>query len=392
MNRRRFLQSAGLALAGSMVAPPVFARMAKAARRQGKVLVAIFQRGAADGLNIIVPHGERSYYASRRSIAIPRQSLLDLDGFFGAHPAMKPLLPFWESRTLAVVHAAGSPDSTRSHFDAQDFMESGTPGVKSTRDGFLTRALTATGDDTPLRAVSVTPSLPRILSGSSGVIAASDLSRLGVRGADASASLESMYEEAVGTALGGTASQSFAAARVLDSIRSSSNVSWPRTPLAGALRQIAELIRNDVGLEIAFAEHNGWDTHSAQGGVEGSFAGNLRMLAEAVAAFAADLGSKMNEVVLVTMSEFGRTVRENGSRGTDHGHGTVMLLLGDQVKGGRVHGPWPGLEREQLFEGRDLAVTSDFRDVFGDVLTRHMGVETLATVFPGHAYRPVGVM
>ena len=392
MNRRVFLKSTGLALFGSALTPTVFARMAGTATRRGKVLVAIFQRGAVDGLNMIVPYAEDNYYASRRSIAIPRTSVLDLDGFFGAHPAMKPLLPFWQSRSLAVVHAAGSPEATRSHFDAQDFMESGTPGVKSTRDGFLSRALALTGEEVPLRAVSVTPALPRILSGSSSVIAAADLTRMGVRRADASASLESMYAGTVASALGETASQSFAAVRVLDSIRPSGRGAYPRTPLANSLRQIAELIRSDVGLEVAFAESGGWDTHAAQGGVEGALSVNLRTLSEAIAAFANDLGSRMSDVVLVTMSEFGRTVRENGSRGTDHGHGTVMMLLGGSVKGGRVHGRWPGLQREELFEGRDLAVTTDFRDVFGDVLTKHMGVEALASVFPAHAYRAVGVV
>ena len=357
MNRRLFLRTTGLGLLGAAL--PL-----RAATKRRKVLVVVFQRGAVDGLNMIVPYGERAYAASRPSIAIPRNEVLDLDGFFGAHPSLEPLLPFWKDRSLAVVHAAGSPDATRSHFDAQDFMESGTPGEKATKDGFVARALGKADTKVP-RAVAITQTVPRIFAGAPDAIATADLAKL--RNERAAALFASAYPEA------------FEAARVLGKVDAS----------GGPLQQIASLIQADVGVEVAFTDVSGWDTHAAQ---NAPLANNLRRLANDVAAFAKQLGSRMSDVVLVTMSEFGRTVRENGNRGTDHGHGGVMLVLGGNVRGGKVHGRWPGLEREQLFEGRDLAVTTDFRDVFAEVLTAHLGVESLAGVFPRHAVKKVGLL
>lgn len=379
MNRRIFLKTSGLALAGTALTPNVFARMAAASTSRGKkILVAVFQRGAVDGLNMIVPYGESAYYAARQSIAVAKNEVLDLDGFFGAHPALQSLLPYWKDRSLAVVHAAGSPDATRSHFDAQDFMESGTPGVKSTEDGFLTRALASgKGSEAPLRSVAIAPSTPRILSGSKAIVT-NDIVRYA--NAPATPLFASTYPEA------------FEAGKVLKSLRAENGSDYPRNPLANALQQIARIIRSDVGLEIAFADVGGWDTHAGQGGSEGQLANNLRGFAEAIAAFAKDLGSRMSDVVLVTMSEFGRTVAENGNRGTDHGHATVMLALGGGVHGGRVHGRWPGLGREQLFEGRDLAVTTDFRDVFANVLAKHLGVTAMSSVFPRYTPKAFAVL
>ena len=398
MNRRFFLKSTGLVLAGSALTPNIFAKMAGASTTRGKrVLVAIFQRGAVDGLNMIVPHGERAYYAARPSIAVPKASVLDLDGFFGAHPSLQSLMPFWKDKSLGIVHAAGSPDATRSHFDAQDFMESGTPGVKSTDDGFLSRALTTRKSASPLRAVAISPSMPRILSGSAGAIATTSLADFGVRAGSstdaAQASFESMYGQAVAGALGDTAKESFEAARLLQSVDTApASDAYPRNPLANALQQIATLIKGNVGLEVAFADVGGWDTHAAEGGAQGQLANNLRGFSDAIAAFARDLGSRMADVTLVTMSEFGRTVRENGNRGTDHGHATVMLALGGGVNGGKVHGRWPGLETAQLYEARDLAVTTDFRDVFAELLTKRQGVASLASVFPSYQPRGVGLV
>lgn len=358
MNRRLFLRTTSLALFGAAL--PL-----AGAPKRGRIVVTIFQRGAVDGLNMIVPHGERAYYAARPSIAIAKNDLLELDGFFGAHPSLAPLLPFWKERTLAIVHAAGSPDATRSHFDAQDFMESGTPGVKSTRDGFLARALASKKSDaSPLRAVAIAPATPRILAGSSA-LATQDIERFA----------HSRAAEMFASQYPG----SFDAMRLLRKLPEGGR-GYPRNPLGDALSQIARLIKGDVGLELAFADVGGWDTHAAQAG---PLANNLRGFAEAIAAFVNDLGSRMNDVTIVTTSEFGRTVQENGNRGTDHGHGTVMLALGGGVRGGKVYGRWPGLEREQLFEARDLAVTTDFRDVFGEVL----GVN----VFPGYSTKPVFV-
>jgi len=379
MNRRIFLKSTGLALVGGALVPNVFVRMANAATTRGKkVLVAIFQRGAVDGLNMIVPYGESAYYAARPNIAIAKKDALDLDGFFGAHPSLASLVPLWREHALAIVHAAGSPDTTRSHFDAQDFMESGTPGVKSTQDGFLSRALATRKVTSPVRAVSMTSAMPRILAGSSA-LAMTNLAQF-TRDADVASSFESMY--------GASAKQAFEASRVIESAnKAASSVGYPRGPFADALRQIAQLIRSDVGLEIAFADVSGWDTHANQ---PNQLANNLRTFSDAIAAFSKDLGSRMSDVVLVTMSEFGRTVRENGNRGTDHGHATVMLALGGSVNGGKVHGTWPGLTN--LFEGRDLAVTTDFRDVFAEVLTKHLGVTSMASVFPRYQAKRVGLI
>ncbi|HKO57529.1 MAG TPA: DUF1501 domain-containing protein [Thermoanaerobaculia bacterium] len=379
MNRRTFLKSSGLALVAGSLLPNVFVRMAQAGTARGKrVLVAIFQRGAVDGLNVVVPHGEQAYYAARPTLAIAREQLLDLDGFFGMHPSLAPLLPHFENKDLGFVHAAGSPDATRSHFDAQDFMESGTPGIKSTQDGFLARAL---GPDRsrPLAAVALSQSMPRILTGAPGAVAMSDVARFGVRG-DSAPVFEALYGDA------------FQAAKILKSadpakLQPANGAQYPRGPLGDSLRQIAQLIRSDVGLEIAFTDVGGWDTHA---GEANALTNNLKAFAEAIAAFAQDLGSRMSDVVLVTMSEFGRTVRENGNRGTDHGHANVMMLMGAGVKGGRVHGRWPGLTN--LYEGRDLVVTTDFRDVFAEVLTKHLGVASLAPVFPGYAVKTAGIM
>ncbi len=398
MNRRYFLKSSGLALVGTALLPNVFVRMAAAGTTRGKkILVAIFQRGAVDGLNVIVPYGEAAYYAARPTIAVPRETALDLDGFFGAHPALEPLLPHFKNRSAAFIHAVGSPDATRSHFDAQDFMESGTPGVKSTRDGFLSRALMTQKAASPLRAVSVTPALPRILAGSAGAIAMTDLSRFGVRGATESKTFEEMYARAASDALKGTAKESFEASELLRKtdpakLQPENGAEYPRGLLGDSLRQIAQLIKSNVGLEVAFADVGGWDTHAGEGGAQGQLANNLGTFASSIAAFTKDLGSRMSDVVLVTMSEFGRTVRENGNRGTDHGHATFMLAIGGGVKGGKVYGRWPGLGAAQLYEGRDLAVTTDFRDVFSELLAKQLGVRDLKKVFPGYEPKTLGLM
>ncbi|MGA8808322.1 MAG: DUF1501 domain-containing protein, partial [Thermoanaerobaculia bacterium] len=333
IDRRFFLKSSGLALVGGTSLPNVFVRMANAATTKGnKTLVAIFQRGAVDGLNMIVPYGEQAYYAARPTIAVPRPGAeggaIDLDGFFGLHPSLASLSPYFKDHSLAMVHAVGSPDTTRSHFDAQDFMESGTPGVKSTEDGFLSRAIGTKKESavSPLRAVALSPAMPRILSGGAGAVAMTNISQFGIRGAaNVSGGFESMYAEAVAGTLGGTAKESFEAARILKSadpqkLQPENGAVYPNGPLGNSLRQIAQLIKSNVGLEVAFADVSGWDTHAGEGGAQGQLANNLRNFSDAIAAFARDLGSRMGDVVLVTMSEFGRSVRENGNRGTDHGH------------------------------------------------------------------------
>jgi uncharacterized protein (DUF1501 family) len=305
---------------------------------------------------------------------------------------MAPLLPFYKDGSAAFVHAVGSPDSTRSHFDAQDFMESGTPGVRSTPDGFLARSLATEKPGSPLRAVALTPALPRILSGAAGAISTTSLQSFGIRAGGATGtaaqSLEAMYAHTAG-ALGGTTKESFDAVRILQSanpakIAPQNGAQYPNGPFGGALKQIAQLIKANVGLEVAFSDVGGWDTHVGEGSSQGQLGNLLRNYAESIAAFATDLGSRMADVTLVTMSEFGRTVRENGNRGTDHGHANIMLLLGGGVRGGKVYGRWPGLDASHLYENRDLAVTTDFRDVFAEVLAKRQGVRKLASIFPGY--------
>jgi uncharacterized protein (DUF1501 family) len=401
LNRRVFLKSGGLALVAGGLLPNVFVRMAKAGTPAGKrVLIAIFQRGAVDGLNVIVPYAEKVYYNARPSIAVLRPgsgegAALDLDGFFGLHPSLAPVLPYFKDGSAAFVHAVGSPDSTRSHFDAQDFMESGTPGMKSTTDGFLSRAIAEKKADkpSPLRAVALSPALPRILAGSVGAVALTNISQFGIRAGESSAvmseSFESMYGEAVAGTLGGTAKESFDAVRILksadpDRIAPENGADYPKGTFGNALKQIAQLIKANVGLEVAFTDVGGWDTHAGEGGAQGQLGNRLRDYGQAIAAFARDLGSRMADATLVTMSEFGRTVRENGNRGTDHGHANFMLLLGGGVKGGKVYGKWPGLDSSHLYENRDLAVTTDFRDVFAEILARRMGITDLKPVFPGY--------
>ena len=382
IDRRLFLKSSGLALVAGGLLPNVFVKMANAATTKvKKALVAIFQRGAVDGLNVVVPYGEKAYYDARPTIAIPREAVLGLDGFFGLHPSLASIVPYFKDRSLAFVHAVGSPDSTRSHFDAQDFMESGTPGVKSTEDGFLSRALTTKRAQSPLRAVALGPALPRILSGSANAVAMTNIAQFGVRGGIGE--FESMYPDA------------FEASRILKAadpqkLQPENGAMYPSTPLGNALKQIAQLIKSDVGLEVAFTDVGGWDTHAGEGGSQGQLANNLRQFSNAIAAFTCDLGSLMGDVVLVTMSEFGRTVRENGNRGTDHGHANFMLVIGGGVKGGKVYGTWPGLTN--LYENRDLAITTDFRDVFGELLTKQLRVASLKSVFPNYDPKPRGIL
>jgi uncharacterized protein (DUF1501 family) len=397
ITRRTFLKTGGCALVAYAGAPRFLLRTAHAAQASGKVLIAVFQRGAVDGLSMVMPHGDSGYAAVRPSIGLqpPRRGeserALDLDGFFALHPALAPLVPLWDHRALAVVHACGSPDTTRSHFDAQDYMESGTPGVKSTTDGWLSRAIGARpAQSTPFRAVAIGPALPRTLQGGVGAISMQSLDRFDVRtGPDgaARAGFESLYEQGVRDLLHGTGRETFDAVKMLKSARASrivpaNGAEYPRVPLGEALRQIAQLIKANVGLEVAFADMQGWDTHVGQGAERGQLALRFRDFGAALAAFSQDLGDKMADVVVLTMSEFGRTVAENGNRGTDHGHATAMLVLGGGVRGGRVYGRWPGLGHHQLFEGRDLAVTTDFRTLFSEVATRHLGVSA-APIFPG---------
>jgi len=405
-SRRVFLKNGAFAFVSLGFAPAFFSRTAFAGNGsvRAKRLIAIFQRGAVDGLNVVVPFGEADYYRARPSIAIPKpgdaeNGAIDLDGFFGLNPRLEPLKRFWDDRALAIVHACGSPDSTRSHFDAQDYMESGTPGSKSTSDGWLNRYLQAKRDEAalhekhPFRAVSLTQQLPRTLQGTAPAVAIHQIAQFGVRAGRASDDAAAMFEKAYGTAsdrvLNGTGREAFDAMKLLKSTdpknyQPAHGADYPSSPFGQALKQIAQLAKAEVGLEVAFADVGGWDTHVNQGASQGQLATRLNDFARAIAALATDLGDDLNDTVILTMSEFGRAVSENGNRGTDHGHGNAMILIGGGVRGGQVHGKWPGLAVEQRYERRDLAVTTDFRDVFGEIVTRHLGVSDPRPIFPGY--------
>ncbi|HXY25731.1 MAG TPA: DUF1501 domain-containing protein [Candidatus Acidoferrum sp.] len=402
-SRRYFLKQGGVATVG-LSAMPAFLQRAVAATPMPnkKQLVVLFQRGAADGLNIVVPFGEQNYYRMRPSIAIPQpkrgggDAAVDLDGFFGLHPSLAPLERLFHQDQLAIVHAAGSPDPTRSHFDAQDFMESGTPGLKSTEDGWLNRALETVPEEdaSPFRAVAMGPNLPRMLHGTAPAIALPDLKQFKVMaqapgsGAMVEGGFEAMYAQTVDHALHGTGTETFEAIDLLRKADPSkygpeNGAQYPTSRLGQSLQQIGQLLKADIGVEVLFVDCGGWDNHVNEGGVQGQLSNLLKDLGQGLAAFHQDLGNRMQNIVFVTMSEFGRTAHENGNHGTDHGHANCMFVMGGDVKGGQVYGKWPGLNDHQLNEGRDLALTTDFRTVLGEVLVRHIGVNDLKPVFPG---------
>lgn len=416
-HRRGFLRAAGMTI-GMLGAAPVW--LARAADAGGnprrKILIAIFQRGAADGLNIVVPFTEKRYYELRPSIAIAPPSgftppvqpastipgiaggvvfpggnasnnAIDLDGRFALHPRLQALKPMWDDGELAIVHAAGSPDSSRSHFDAQEFMESGMASQK-TNDGWLNRALPGSADVSPLRAVALGRELPKTLRGSRAAVAVDDLAKFQMADQNAAAIFRSMYASSGDSNLKEQGNSTFEAVRMIGEV-----LKQPYTPAGGAqyvgefgrrLRQLAQLIKSNVGVEVAFADMDGWDHHANE---NGQLQGMLNEFGNSLAAFSHDMGSRMADIVLVTMSEFGRAAAESGNQGTDHGHGGLMMVMGGPVNGGKVYGRWPGLEPEQLFEGRDLAVTTDYRDVLGELVRGHLGVAPQA-VFPGFETSP----
>ena len=411
MERRAFVKSGALALVTMGLSPSFLRRTAFGMELRnipkGKVLICLFQRGAADALNIVVPHGERAYYAMRPSIAIPQPArsaiggAIDLDGFFGLHPALAPLKPLYDRGLLAPVHAVGSPSTTRSHFDAQDYMETGTPDMKGTTDGWLNRYLAVKGTcdecnlaKTPFRAVSLTPQTPRILEGPSPTVAMNGLDEFSVRATGSSAErLEALYRTGSADLVHGTGAEMFDAVKMLRSANPQrylpqNDAEYPRSQFGTRLLQIAQLIKAKVGLEIAFADVGGWDTHVNQGSSTGQLAQRLDDFSRSIAALVTDLGDKMDDIVILTMSEFGRMAKENGNRGTDHGHAGALFVIGGHVKGGKVHGKWPGLEQEQLYEGRDLALTTDFRSVFAEVVQDHLGARALDRIFPGFTASP----
>lgn len=396
--RRVFLRDGCLAAVGLSMVPGFLQRAAAAAPQKGgknKTLVVVFQRGGADGLNIVVPFGERAYYAHRPTIAVPKpggdeRAALDLDGFFGFHPQLRPLLPLYKEKEsrFAIVNAVGSPDTgNRSHFQAQDFMESATPGNKNITTGWLNRYLSSEPSPGPssFRAAALTENLPKALRGPTPVVALKDLNTFNLNGG---LLYESLYNKDTNALLTGTARELFEGMRQLkaarpEEYRPAAGVNYGNSEIGRALLQVAQLIKADVGLQVAFVDvRGGWDTHSDE---SGRLPDLLRDLGQALAVFHRDLGKRMEDVAVLTMSEFGRTARENGSGGTDHGHANFMFVMGGAVHGGKVYGKWPGLEKEQLNENRDLALTTDFRDVLAEVLVGHLGCEKLSAVFPGYS-------
>jgi len=404
ISRRYFLKSGGIAMLGMASLPSFLQRaVAATASQNKKKMVVLFQRGAMDGLNVVVPFAEANYYRIRPTIAIPQpqrggaEAAIDLDGFFGLHPSLQPLQALFQKGELAVVQAVGSPDPTRSHFDAQDYMESGTPGVKSTEDGWLNRALQGMPENpsSPFRAVAFGPYLPRTLQGSVSALSIPDLKQFRMYGPPqiVEGGFEAMYAQTVDAALRGVGHETFEAIDQLkkinpDQYNPENGAEYPKSRFGQSLMEIAELFKSDVGLEVAFLDSGGWDHHVNEGGVQGQLSNLLRDLGQGIAAFHQDMGDRMGDVVFVSMSEFGRTAHENGNRGTDHGHANCMFVMGGDVKGGKVYTRWPGLDPEHLNQGRDLAVTTDYRSVLGELISTHLGERDLNKVFPGFANDP----
>jgi uncharacterized protein (DUF1501 family) len=398
MDRREFLRYALLASGVTLfdVGTRGWAAQLAKTTAGNRRLVVVFLRGAVDGLNVVVPWGDGRYYEARPTIAIPKPGqdggALDLDGYFGLHPSLAPMLPLWQAKTLAFIHASGSPDPNRSHFDAQDFMETGTPGVRTTPDGWMNRLLAVLpGTHSPTEALSLGATVPRILSGPNAVSnlplgrdagrpTAMDRPKV----ADAFASL---YQG------DGALSKDFqegqaARSQLMDDLNKDIADSYNGAPSVDGFTddssRLAKLMRKDSGIRLGFLAVGGWDTHVGEGSGKGQLARHLDSLGQGLAALRQDLGPVYDDTAVLVMSEFGRTFRENGNGGTDHGHGNVMWLMGGRIKGGKVYGQWPGLADEQLYQQRDLAVTTDFRQVIGAVITRHLSLPTaaLGTVFP----------
>jgi len=366
---------------------------------RGDTLIVVFLRGAADILNMVVPHGEDAYYQLRPSLGIPRpddssekkeERAIDLDGFFGFHPSMHALLDAWQSEQLAIIHACGAPDESRSHFKAMELMERGVDDERGPASGWIGRHLATlnTGNSSPLRAVGMGTRPQRSLSGTVPVSALRSIADFHL-GGDPRAlqqmrlALNTVYENDV---LGQDTLSIMDTLETLDPLTytAARNAKYPDSEFGLALKQTAMLIKAEVGLEVSAIDVGGWDTHFAQGSVTGLMPNLMKDLAEGLAAFHADMQDHMNQLTTVTMSEFGRRASENGSLGTDHGHGSMMMVLGGNVDGGKVHGEWPGLEEGQIMGPGDLAVTTDYRDVLSEVLVKRLNNPATNEVFPDY--------
>lgn len=433
LTRRFFLKQGALAFAAvgtSGLLGPGFLRSSALAagtsspRGGRRVLVCIFQRGAADGLSMLVPHGDPDYYRLRREIAIAppgvqsstAEQAINLDGHFGLHPSLAPLATLYHAGELAVLPACGNPGASRSHFEAQDLMESGVAGPRTLPTGWLNRLIGCCPEDAAhraqIRAVALASEMPLSLQGPASALAIPDLDRFNISGGSSSNSSSPQSPEELFTRLylppdssqdstvienpaREPGSQGLAALAEIRKIQDRNyhpehDAQYPGGSFGKSLRQVAQLVKANVGLEVAFVQLGGWDTHVNQGSARGALATRLRELSEGLAAFHRDMGARMSEVLVLTMSEFGRTARQNGNRGTDHGYGTTFFALGGGVRGGRILGDWPGLSEEKLYEGRDLAITTDYRDFFAEACLHHMGIPAseLPRIFPDHRVSP----
>ncbi|MBV6449631.1 MAG: hypothetical protein MHPDNHAH_00343 [Anaerolineales bacterium] len=411
ISRRDFLKLAG-AFAVAPALPTWMPRMAFAPQGvepPGDILVVVFQRGGMDGINAVIPHGDADYYHNRSTLAIPEpedgsdQTGIDLDGFFGLHPSLRPLKDLWDEKTLAIVHAVGSPDPTHSHFDAMDYMERGTPGEKSISTGWIGRHLqtAAWQNESPFRAIGMGGVMQAALRGPIPVTTLKSISDFHLQGdvtqlTEIRARLESLYN--LGSSLDGDAIETFNAVDILDKIdvnnyTPSGGAEYPETEFGMAMKQVAQIAKAEIGLEVACVDIGGWDTHNQQGQLEGELPTLLNEFSSGLASLYHDLGDRAKRVTIVTMSEFGRRVKENASDGTDHGHGNCMFVLGGGVNGGKVYGQWPGLAPEKLYEGIDLDITTDYRDVLGEVVEKRLKNPSLADVFPAYTdWKNLGIV
>lgn len=418
ISRKAFLKAGGLTLFGIGIGGiPAFMTQAAnlvqepALFKRRKILVSIFQRGAMDGLMAVSPFNDQFLKAARPGLFMPATksgnvpSLIDLDGRFGLHPAMQAFESVFREKRLAIVHGMGSPNNTRSHFDAQDYMESGTPFNKGTSSGWLNRAVGLLGHEaTPFQAVSLTSSMPRSLYGEMPALAISNLQDFSIQmranpmnAKNISKSFEELYDQTASGLLKSTGKDSFDAVKMLQktdvrNYKPANDVVYPASPLGNSLKQIAQLIKMDVGLEVAFAESGGWDTHFNQGAANGIFARNVTDLSQSIMAFWKDMEIYQDDLTVMTMTEFGRTVKQNGTGGTDHGRASCNFILGNDVNGGIVHGEVDTLAPENLEDGRDLAVTTDFRSIFSELAERHLQISNRKLLFPGFEGGSIGLM
>ena len=399
MKRRKIVQYGSLFAAASLIPVGMSGWVAKAIGQtnNNKKLIVIFLRGAIDGLNVIVPYRESGYYEARPTIAIPSPDreggVLDLDGRFGLNPALTDLMPLWQQNNLAFIHASGSPDPTRSHFEAQDYMETGTPGVKSTANGWMNRLLTITPQDNPTRAVNVGNTIPLILKGNMAVASVPSGNakrKLPVDRQIVNQAFDRLYSGQDPLSLAyqeGRKAREIVMKELNKEMMAADRGAPTPINFVKDARRLARLMAGDAKTQLGFMALGGWDTHVNQGSIRGRLTRNLKPLGMGLAALIKELGSVYSDTAIVVISEFGRTVAENGNGGTDHGHGNAIWLLGGKVKGGKIYGEWPGLSESALYKGRDLAITTDFRTAIASVLRQHLQISqsNLNSIFPGYS-------